>query len=436
MIADAKLKPKIVSQRVSKQQKSAERFYAFTAFMSLIWQYCTVIYYPIMRSPLATLVTALDLFLWGIAWLQLTISKHAFQRQFFIVCPALILFLFLVCKLIIAGNYSNAYCAPSRAVYQIYSLIYALLWGSAFRLLSQTNQKKIVLYFYLALAITVLPSYLYVYKFKDAIRNESPYYGIIDFQYIYSVIPLIGMTIVLLIRCKLSKELRFVMSFMVLSNIGIIIISNFATAMVFICMTVFFSLLLAKNINLKKMFGFIVVLLLVIFICRKGIGKIFFMLETNDMFSVVMQHRLHDIGKILYEGELGWSFIARFNLMFISLDTFIKNPIFGVSFDYGDAVVLGFHDTWVTLLGYGGLFALFLVASSIILFLKSIVKTIHNKYFIKLCLSMLLIVLCLSFFNPILTKSILMISLGIMPSLDCVYKSKRGNYAKYRRSHI
>lgn len=167
----------------------AEKLYAFATFMSLIWQYCTVIYYPVLRSSISSLVTVADLLIWALACLNLAVEKKNIKRQIKIVLPAFILFMFLAVKLIISGNFSNDYFAPSRALYQIYSLVYVLFWGLSFRLLSTKIKKKLLFGFYIVLTVTVIPSFFHVFRFKDAIRDGGPYYGIIDFQYIYSVIP-------------------------------------------------------------------------------------------------------------------------------------------------------------------------------------------------------------------------------------------------------
>ncbi len=148
--------------------------------------------------------------------------------------------MFLAVKLIISGNFSNDYFAPSRALYQIYSLVYVLFWGLSFRLLSTKIKKKLLFGFYIVLTVTVIPSFFHVFRFKDAIRDGGPYYGIIDFQYIYSVIPLIGITIVTLFCGKIDKKLRLIMVFMVVLNVAVILVSNFVTAVMFICFTIVF----------------------------------------------------------------------------------------------------------------------------------------------------------------------------------------------------
>lgn len=420
----------------------AEKLYAFATFMSLIWQYCTVIYYPVLRSPVSSLVTVADLFVWAISWIYLTIEKKDLRKQIKVVLPAFVLFALLAVKLALANGYSNDYLSPSRSIYQIYSLIYALFWGLAMRLLSSQIKRKLLFYFYIALTITVIPSFFYVFQFKDAIRDENPCYGIIDFQYIYSVIPLVGITIVTLICGKADKRMRLVMLLMVLTNTAIILVSNFATAVMFICFTIFFSLLIAKKVKLKKLLIVSLILFLIILLFRNLIAEIFFALENSNMFSVVMQHRLHDIGNIFAGGDLGWSFLARINLMNYSWQAFLKNPIVGVSFDSTN--ILGFHDTWFTLLGYGGIVGFVLLSLSVVLYLRLITKKMESKYYAKAYLLMLLVVLLLSFFNPILSKSILMISLGIMPALSCFFETdlknvknnKRGIYVKYNRTYL
>ncbi len=419
----------------------AEKFYAFATFMSLIWQYCTVIYYPFVRSAISSFVTIADLLIWALAWVLLTIQKRDIKIQLKVVLPVIILFVLLLVKLVQAGSYSNDYFAPSRSIYQMYSLIYALFFGLAFRLLSDKTKRKLLFYFYIILTVTVLPSFVYVFIFKDAIRDEAPFYGIIDFQYIYSVIPLVGITIIILICGKLNKQLRLVMLLMVLTNTAIILVSNFATAMMFICFTVLLGLLIAKKVKLKKLLIAAIILLLAVILFRNLIAEIFFALERSNIFSVVMKHRLHDIGSIFSGEDFGWSFIARFNLMNYSWQAFLKNPIFGVSFD--SANILGFHDTWFTLLGYSGIVGLVLVIITVALYLRLVTKQMENKYYAKSYLLMLSVVLLLSFFNPILSKSILMIALGIMPALSCYFepdtkieKSKRGKNVKYNRAYL
>ena len=129
----------------------AEKLYAFATFMSLIWQYCTVIYYPVLRSPVSSLVTVADLFVWAISWIYLTIEKKDLRKQIKVVLPAFVLFALLAVKLALANGYSNDYLSPSRSIYQIYSLIYALFWGLAMRLLSSQIKRKLLFYFYIAL---------------------------------------------------------------------------------------------------------------------------------------------------------------------------------------------------------------------------------------------------------------------------------------------
>jgi hypothetical protein len=401
----------------------AEKLYAFATFMSLIWQYCTVIYYPVLRSSISSLVTVADLLIWALACLNLAVEKKNIKRQIKIVLPAFILFMFLAVKLIISGNFSNDYFAPSRALYQIYSLVYVLFWGLSFRLLSTKIKKKLLFGFYIVLTVTVIPSFFHVFRFKDAIRDGGPYYGIIDFQYIYSVIPLIGITIVTLFCGKIDKKLRLIMVFMVVLNVAVILVSNFVTAVMFICFTIVFSFLIAKKVQFKKMLKVMVVVLLIGFIFRNLIAELFFALENSNAFSVVMQHRLHDIGNIFASGELGWSFMARIELMENSWHTFLQNPVFGVPFNKSGRDILGYHETWFTLLGYGGILGLILLSISVRAYLSFVTKYMGSKFYVKAYLMMLVVVFLLSFFNPILTKSILMIALGLMPTLDCLYVS-------------
>ena len=246
-----------------------------------------------------------------------------------------------------------------------------------------------------------------------------------DFQYIYAVIPLIGLTVIALLRGNVNKKMRVVMTFMVISNAGIVLISNFATAMVLMCLSIFLGLIFTKKMRFVYVVFTLVFIGILAILLRQPLAEIVTAIGNSSIFGDVMKRRLYDISKLLKGDGVGWSFTARIILMEGSWHSFLQNPILGISFDYSGRNVLGFHETWITLLGYGGIVGFVFVVITLINYYRYQNKCIKNTYFMNAYFSILLVVIILSFLNPIITKSNLMITVGIMPILSIYFAPRK-----------
>lgn len=403
--------------------------YAIIICISLVLQFGTIVYYSYMRSFLATIVAIVDLGMWGAFWIYYSNKKNILFNQLKIVLPIVLLAMIIAVRILFASGYEKEH-SPVRALYHMYSIVYAILIGCSAKTLPKVLQKKILFVFYLICFLTVLPSYFYVlFVSKDAIRDEAQLYGIIDFQYIYSVIPLIGITLSMLLHAKVKGRIKIVMWLMVISNTGIILLSNFATAIGMLLIAVFLAVIYRKKQSLGKFSIVIICFVGLIFLCRGLLVDLCIWLsKQTDVFSIVMIHRIQDIAQLLSGDGFGPAFSERIYLMNNSWNSFLRGPIFGVDYNglrgYLD---LGYHETWVTLLAYSGVVGLILVLTTFFLYFKVIRKRIKNKYFKNIYFLMLAPVFILSFFNPIFSKSVMLIPLLVMPMMESI-SNTNNNY--------
>ncbi len=413
-----------------RSEYNAESFCFGLMIFSFTFQFVTIIYQ--LFGGLSVIFTAAEIVLWGIGWLWISIEKKKFEKHIGIILPCILLFGMLCLKILIANGLDDSYYSPTKSLYQIFSLLYTLMLGCCVMQLSDKYKYLLLKYIYIMFILTVLPSYIYVLDFPDAIRNQVSKYGIIDFQYIYSVIPFIGLTISALRRGNIRRGMRALMSIMVIVNSGIILLSNFATAMIILLFTILIALISPKRISIRRIIIVALLVILFIFLLREQIAALLFKLADISFFGTVMKHRLQDIARFLQGVSVGYSFTARIKLMSYSFESFLKSPIFGASFGGTGFGTFGFHETWVTVLAYSGILGFVAIVLSIALFLRYVKKNSRSLYFHKLFLLMLLVYLLLSVLNPMMTKSPLMMCWTIMPMLGIFFKSKGGKRASLK----
>lgn len=419
-------------------QRSASELVFFAAtVISILWQFCTIVS-GIFSSSVATFGI---LALWYASALWYMIDVKKLGGMVLMLLPGIAMFVLTLFQFLLSGEQIDldGYWSPFKPVYLTYTMCHGIAFGCAVNSLRNELKIKLINYTMIILTVSALPSYYYVSIFSDAVRVGVSSLGmsglgLIGYSYIYSVIPLLGLMIVALKFGKCKGVSKMLIAICLIVNLGIILLSNFATALVITAATVFIGLVFTKRTTFFRFMLFACVVAGIVLLLRNQIGDLILKVAEADIFSETMKFRFHTIVNLLTGEDVSGSFITRLNLMGGSWESFLQYPIFGMPYGQINEDTLGFHETWLSLLAYSGVVGLFLTVLSFYVFFKRIVAKQGNSIFKNTYALMVLVVFGMSFLNPLIAKSNLMVLLAIMPLFSIMFAEERGNKEKCTRS--
>lgn len=401
-----------------------EKLFFVATLLAMVWQFFTIVNsLSIFQNGLVSFAV---LAMWVFTCIVFLLYKNKFQKMLLTLSPSLLLFVIIAIKFIISGADidTEGFFVPFKPLYITYTMCYGFVFAFSVNLLSRKMKVKLLKIMLFILTITPLPSYYYVFQNGDAIRDAVDKWGIIDFSYIYALIPFLGM---LLISIKYGNK-KYIKTWQLwccmITNAGIILLANYATAFLMAAGTLFLALIFTRKTTIKKLCLFLIILLFMVVVLRNQISELINAVAKIDAFSTIMKKRLQDVARFLSGEGGGSSFGNRFLLMGQSLEAFAEFPIFGIPLKLVTGGRIGFHETWITLLGYSGIVGLILTLCGFILIYRCIFRNNKNNVFKQAFLVITLADIALSFLNPLITKTHIMMLLGVIPLFGVMFPAK------------
>ena len=417
---------------VAKERCSAsEKMFFIASAVAVLWQFCPPV--NSINQYIGGILTPLTLIFWLASCLIFLLHKRKFGDIMKTALPVIILFAIVFIKFVDSGAKIDVeeYWAPFKPVYITYTFAYGIAFGYSISLLSRKNKIRLLNFALIVLTLSPLPSYYYVlFVNSDAIRAPVlP--DVINFYYIYSVIALLGLMLVAIKFGKCRGIKKSLLLICLIVNCGIIVLANFATAFLMLAATLFIGLIFMRKLTVKKFLLIVGVGLLIVFIFRNAIADMIIRVSESDMFSEIMEYRLKAVADVLMGKSGGSSFENRFVLMNASWVSFLQYPILGLPYAAIERVTVGFHETWLSLMAYSGIFGLILTIWAFVNIFKKILSG-GNKSFKSAYYLMLIVLIAMSFLNPMIAKANMMVLFGIMPLLSVMFEKKADNKKSVR----
>lgn len=394
-------------------QKAVVFFSALAICDSLISLYVSIIP-PIIRYGI--------LFIWFIVSVLLIERCRRLDGYVKNLCPIIAYIALLLMKFVIGADTSDPFWTPTRFLLDAVSLVFCITMVYSVACLSNRYKSILIKLFLLLAAITVIPSLIYVQSYPNAVRDAYDGFANVNFSYIYASVSII--TIAVYMFKSRGVRNRLLVFIFLLFNISLILLANFATA--FLCVLTGIMLMLFCT-RKRKFKSFIIVLcvgVILLFLLRGVIAKVFYSIAEFGSFSSIMRYRIRAVGDFLLGRGGGSSFGNRFELMRLSWNSFLKHPLFGIPFLDFSSSTIGMHETWITMLGSVGIIGTLFYVIAIILMIKSIMRSIKVKQFAVAYKVVLLLYLFLSFLNPMGSRDMIIAVFVIVPLFETLFKQK------------
>ncbi len=250
------------------------------------------------------------------------------------------------------------------------------------------------------------------------LANAYKHLNVGAFDYIYGLVVILPMLAFYLFTTK-SKWKKLLLAVVLVLFVLVIVMSNFTTALLLLFVDFVFIFLSGKRFKSNASFAisFILLVFVASFILTYFIN---FMIQIAD--SVYAQSKLEGILGILHGQENYSETTSRSNLVKLSIDSFIKSPIWGVGAWYGTgsgAIYVGQHAQFIDDLARYGLLGFIPLFSFLIMGLKRIYKAkLEMHFYNRKVLGSILVFIALGFLNPIYISGFLASMFIVVPTLD------------------
>lgn len=419
-----------------EKRNQEERIELLLTVFLFLGDFCPI-YYNILPGFIRVTIKVL--------WFCYTIYflfKSNYKRKILLNLIPLLLLIFILClKVIVSNNFTFDFWSPMGAVLDMYYLAYAIVFAYVMLSVSIESRKFLLKFYLIVFAISVLPSYFYVAQFPDAIRDQTGQIGLIDFNFIYVLLPISGLCLSLL-RYSKNKKIKIISTITLILSVGIVAVANYATALLLLVLLLLLLILLFKKMKAKSLILLFFLGCILVLLLRKPIAQLLFSFSKLSIFSGIMEYRLQDVARLLESGYVGSSFSARINLMRTSWNSFLSYPILGIPFSQFRQGTIGLHETWLSVLGYSGIIGIFVVLYAIFGVVRVVFSSIKSERMRQAYIIILFVMLILSFLNPVLSKTICVTVFGIIPCGDFyvgkeIHMEKRvGSVSKYNSSDL
>lgn len=267
-----------------------------------------------------------------------------------------------------------------------------------------------------------------LYETEKIAFNQS---GVGGYGYIYACsFFFIGLLFLLLLNYQnISKTMKVIIPISMFCLVLMIIEAAYAIAL----MLLVSGIILALMIKSKKRAAILMILfiLFLLFIPSNLIGEFFIYIANIFSDNFIINEKFTDLGMSLLLDSQGSQTSTRINLYVTSLNTFIRQPIFGIYGPMGnDFATVGAHSSWFDLLAYYGLFSGIPLG---LIFYYNFKKHLNfykeNKYYGYLIVIFFLLII-LGIINPVLyvyeVGFIIFMVIPIIPFISQSFSLKYG----------
>ncbi|MEH7125603.1 hypothetical protein V7127_20545, partial [Bacillus sp. JJ1773] len=182
---------------------------------------------------------------------------------------------------------------------------------------------------------------------------------------------------------------------------AMLILASYATSL----SLVFIGTLLVSIIKGKKSFIFINILavLFILIIPKEVIG--FFLIDIAHLFETnkVISTKFLDLAQGFFSESFGSQTSFRGQLYLSSLETFLRNPLFGIYGPFGNELnsEVGGHSGWFDFMAYYGLFGSLPLFAVIFLNFRKQLRFYSNHPYYRFLLTAQILFLIFGFINPV-----------------------------------
>lgn len=228
--------------------------------------------------------------------------------------------------------------------------------------------------------------------------------GIGGFGFVYSAvfINLLLLFFILKSHPMNSKVIRYlsICVFVVISYM--LFLASYATALLFVMVGILFAIFIKGKKSL--FFCSLLACTLFLMIPKESIG--YFIMDISQLFQTnsVISSKFLDLAQGFVVDSMGLQTSARSQLYLASLETFLKNPLFGIYGPFGNPTnaIVGGHSGWLDLLAYYGLFGSLPLYIAIYLNFKKHLRYYANHPYHHILLINQILFIFFGFVNPII----------------------------------
>lgn len=216
---------------------------------------------------------------------------------------------------------------------------------------------------------------------------------------------------------KRKKSLLFLVQFVlvlimiVMSQITFAIILAFVTAL-FACIS---------TDNKAKLLIVVICLTIVLCLCLLNLENILaWIIKFSENNSLnFLTEKITDLKRLLIDKSTEGDARSRFELYQVSLNTFIQNPLFGISLSnvYVDEKIIGFHSDFFDMLGSFGILGGCIIIVLLFGYGRFITRTDRTSQ--SLLINVFLCFIVLSILNPVLNSPQILLGAFAYPLLCC-----------------
>ena len=227
--------------------------------------------------------------------------------------------------------------------------------------------------------------------------------GIGGFGYVYAAV-FISITILFLVIKKtlgMNKYYRLLATISFVSILLMIIEASYVIAIMLSFIGIILAIVFKKERSLIIASFFALVFILIF--PKDIIGNIILNIAHLFKGSYVVREKLTDLASGFIGEGMGMQIYGRLQRYLTSLNTFFKNPVFGIYGPFGNPHDrIGGHSGWFDLMGFYGIFVSLPMFSAIILNFKKHLSFYSNyPYYTFLLIAQLMFIL-FGFINPII----------------------------------
>ncbi|MEG0978322.1 MAG: NAD(P)/FAD-dependent oxidoreductase, partial [Bacilli bacterium] len=228
-----------------------------------------------------------------------------------------------------------------------------------------------------------------------------------------------------------SKDNKIESVLLFLINFIFVMLSSYTTQILILVLGIIVITSLVKIKNIKKVALIFTVLCLILLIFKNSIGDVIVTIFEKNVLPIHpdISMRMIEIGNVL-KGNLGDTIDiqSRFSLSQMSINSFLKSPLFGIEFaNYNTSVLnIGGHSEWFDDLGRYGAFGFSLI-SLILAKTKNIFYISKNRNYFLIFIVFFIVY---GLFNPVIDGSIVAVFCIVVPNFDSVifpFLYKKGN---------
>lgn len=258
----------------------------------------------------------------------------------------LVLYIFTVIRILLSSvEPTSSFASPYRQLTQLFIILVYItftLWHETY---SNTEIKKsLVKGFLIAFLISTIISLFYLSIDPYAIRRPrlNSFIGIGNMNLIATAICIS----IISFHYILNKKFKFKLIVLLFLSSLLVLRASYMTMIAFLVIMLVITLI--YKTPKRTLLGLVLVVFLVLQF-RAELAFLIMEVSKFDMWTGVIKLRLNDIADFLLNFTTGNAGTIQDRLIptFTSLETFVRNPVFGVNYSYYGSMTIGHHTQWI-----------------------------------------------------------------------------------------